>query len=156
PRRIGDLGIAVTTASSDPAAPQVLATTRLSVKFDPRIPVEKLVPVRAAARVPSRLPQQLNEVPEVSLEDPLGKGLAAGESFEHVAHLIEKINHLNANKTDAFVVALTGQRSDLHGLPFAMGDDCRLSAERGRQFLTELTSLRVAMGNPAAMASQLP
>jgi hypothetical protein len=155
PKRIGDLGIAI-SASPKSESPQVLATARLPVAFDPTMPVEKLLPVRAAAGVPSRLPQKLADVPEVSLEDPHARGLSPTDGFEHVGHLIETINHVNARKTDAYMEALVSKRSDMQGLPFAMGDACRLSTERGQHFLTELTALRSAMGNPAALASQLP
>ncbi len=159
PRRIGELQIAInqhhTVANpSTPAAP-LLGSARLQVRFDPKTPIEQLLPVRAAA-IPSRLPQKLAEVPEISLEDSPARGTPADEAFEHVAHLVEKINHVNTTKMDAYVEALSSRRSDLHGLPFAMGDACRLSKERGQHFLSELTTLRVAMGNPAALASHLP
>jgi hypothetical protein len=54
------------------------------------------------------------------------------------------------------VQALVDNRSDVRGLPFSMGDACRLPAERGQQFLGELNTLRAAMANPAQMASLLP
>jgi hypothetical protein len=153
PRRIGELGIVITPKA---AATQVLGSARLQVKFDPTAPTEKLLPVRAGASVPTKLPVNLSDVPEVSIEDPVAKGMQAEEAFEHVSHLIEKINHVNTKKMDAFVETLVASRSDVHGLPFIMGDACRLSAERGQHFLGELGMLRAAMGNPAAMASQLP
>jgi hypothetical protein len=157
PRRLGDMGIAITRVpASKEAAPQVLATTRLRVKFDPKMPLEQLVPVRANAALPVRLPQTLAEVSEVSLEDPCSQTMKADEAFEHVSALIEKINHVNTAKTDAFVEALVNKRSDVRGLPFVMGDACRLSPERGQQFLSELSFLRAAMTNPANLASMLP
>jgi hypothetical protein len=154
PRRIGELQIAISPKLMPRSGAQpVLATARLPVKFDP---TANLVPVRAGAEVPSRLPQKLADVPEVSLEDSLARGLPADEGFEHIAHLIEKINHVNTAKTDAFVEALIARRSDVGGLPYTMGDACRLSAERGQQFLSELRVLRGAMGDPANLAKHLP
>jgi len=152
PRRTGELGIAV-TAKNGAAA---LATTRLHVRFDPNASIHGLLPVRAGAVVPSRLPQTLAEIPEVSLEDPHAKAMAADEAFEHVSHLIEKINHVNKSKTDAYMEALTQHRSDMRGMPFTLGDACRLAADRAQHFQTELSRLRLAMSNPAAMASSLP
>lgn len=154
-RRIGDLGIAIVTSVNPMNAAQPLATARVKVKFDPKMPMESLVPVRSAAAAATRLPQTLAEVPELSLEDP-AEPMKAEEAFEYVAHMVEKINHVNTGKTDAFVEALLRQRADLRGLPFVMGDDCRLSPERGQHFLSELTMLRGAMGNPANLAAALP
>jgi hypothetical protein len=59
---------------------------------------------------------------------------------------VDKIHHVNAKKKDAFVEALLAKRTDLSGMPMAMGDSCRLTPERGLQFLAELQTLRVAMG----------
>lgn len=154
-RRIGDLGIAIVTSVNPKDAAQPLATARVKVKFDPKMPLDNLVPVRSAAVAATRLPQTLAEVPELSLEDP-AEPMKAEEAFEYVAHMVEKINHVNTGKTDAFVEALLRQRADLRGLPFVMGDDCRLSPERGQHFLSELTILRGAMGNPAHLAASLP
>jgi hypothetical protein len=157
PRRIGELQIAISTNPNPQAAgAPLLGSARLQVSFDPRAPVAQLLPVRAGATVPTRLPQQLADVPEVSLEDPHAQALSADEAFEHVAHVIERINHVNASKTDAYMEALAEHRSDVRGLPFTLGGACRLPAERGQQFVTELTRLRMAMRNPAALAGQLP
>jgi hypothetical protein len=41
-------------------------------------------------------------------------------------------------------------------LPFTLGGACRLPAERGQLFQAELSRLRMAMTNPANLASQLP
>src|SRR5207247_6718383 len=70
-------------------------------------------------------------------QEPLRKGKPAD-----TAHQIAKINYLNANKTDAFMEALLGRRADLASLPFAMGDACRLKAERSRQFALAVDAVR--------------
>jgi hypothetical protein len=154
PRRIGDLGIAV-TASAIAKEPPVLATARLKVKFDPKLTPEQFIPVRADAVLAPRLPKTLAEVPEVSLEDSCAP-MKPEEAFEYVSHLVEKINQVNTTRTDAFVETMTRQRADMRGLPFVMGDDCRLPQDRGQQFLNELNMLRGAMGNPANLAAALP
>jgi hypothetical protein len=154
PRRIGDLGIDISVKGAP--NPQ-LASTRLSVRFDPQVAIDRLLPARAGAAVPTRLPRTLAEVPEVSLEDPPVKALAADEAFEHVAHLIEKINHVNQTKADAYMEALTQYRSDLRGMPFTLGDECRLPTERGQLFQDALNRLRaVARVNPATVESLWP
>lgn len=154
-RRIGDLGIAITRAAGEKPASQALATARVPVKIDPKLTREQLVPVRPGATVPTRLPATLADVPEVALEDPTPAG-RADEGFEKVAALVEKINHVNKGKTDNYVEALVSQRSDLRGLPFVMGDACRLSPERGQNFVNELAHLRQAMANPGNLAGALP
>jgi hypothetical protein len=156
PRRIGDLGVAVCipTTAKEPA-PAPLATARLKVKFDPKLTPEQLVPVRADAALAPRLPKTLAEVPEVALEDAAAP-MKPEEAFEYVSHLVEKINQVNTTRTDAFVETMTRQRLDVRGLPFVMGDECRLPQDRGQQFLNELTRLRGAMGNPANLAAGLP
>ncbi len=45
--------------------------------------------------------------------------------------------------------ALLSQRIDLGGLPFAMGDSCRLGEERARQFALALSSLNTSRFGPA-------
>ena len=154
--RIGELGIAITvpTTPKEPA-PAPMATARLKVKFDPKLTPEQFIPVRADAAPTPRLPKTLAEVPEVSLEDPTA-AMKPEEAFEYVSHLVEKINQVNTSRRDAFVETMTRQRTDMNGLPFVMGDDCRLSPERGQSFLGELNMLRGAMGNPANLAAMLP
>jgi hypothetical protein len=153
PKRVSDLTISI--AAKDAPNP-VLATARLPVRFDANTPVERLLPIRAGAAVPTRVPKTLAEAPEISLENAHGKVLPVEEAFEHVSHLIEKINLVNKAKNDAYMEALVRERSDVRGLPFTLGDACRLSDDRGTLFQSELTRLRIAMGNPATLASQLP
>lgn len=154
PRRAGDIGVAVTGAKD--AAALTLATARVAVKFDPEASHAALVPARAVPTVPTRLPRTLAEVPEVGLEDPAPAGLTPNDAFEHVAARIDKINHVNATKTDAFVAALVQARPDLAGLPFVMGDACRLSPEQGQSFQAELDQLRIVLRDPANLASGMP
>src|SRR5262249_32618037 len=48
---------------------------------------------------------------------------------------------LNAREKDGFVKALIRQRSDLAGLPFLLGDDCRLPRARARLFQQEAATI---------------
>jgi hypothetical protein len=156
PRRVGDLTFSVLAEKTQANQMATLATAQLNVSFDPNLSTDRLLPTRAGATIPKSLPTTLADVPEVSIEDDHSAKLPAGEAFEHVAHLIEKINHVNKNKTDAYMEALIKHRTDVRGLPFAMGDSCRLTAEESRLFKAELERLRPAMANPAAMAQNLP
>ena len=160
PRRIGELRVSVGFADvplvkitpNGPPQNQALATTAVQVKFDPRTTLEQLLPVSPGEKTLLALPEKLADVPEVSFEGQQPKTIQADEAFEHIAHTVDKIHHVNAKKTDAFVEALLSKRTDLSGLPMAMGDSCRLTPERGNQFMLELQSLRMAMGNAGNLA----
>jgi hypothetical protein len=166
PRRIGELRVSVTRGTLRGAHPvvtsqqpsgQLLGGAAFQVKFDPNAPVARLLPAAPAARLTPRLPQNLADVPEISLEGPVANTLNRDEAFEHIAHMIDKINHVNTTKTDAFIEALMSQRPELAGVPFSMGAACRLQPQRASHFLTELTSLRQALANPnGELGGKLP
>jgi hypothetical protein len=61
---------------------------------------------------------------------------------EKTALTIARINHINQKGTDHFLKLLLEKRADLAGLPFIMGDACRLSKERGRAFREEVVITR--------------
>jgi hypothetical protein len=136
--------------------------------INPNTPLKELLPTPPkTGKAPGpMLTEDLIHVPEVEFQ-----ALAAGESHAggpgkvsplvelalelldvqqplpnpaalDIAHQIAKINHLNSRKTDGFIEALRGQRPDLIGLPFAMGDACRSKGERSRQFANAATMVR--------------
>jgi hypothetical protein len=65
--------------------------------------------------------------------------------MENTAFTIAKINHLNGKRPDGFLEALRDERTDLGGLPFAMGDACRTTGERNRQFTQAVAMVRRAL-----------
>jgi hypothetical protein len=86
PRRIGELRIVVgfpetfaPTKAIGPPSPQALASAAVQVKFDPRTPLEQLLPVSPGEKTLLALPQRLADVPEVSFEGPHPKTLQADE-----------------------------------------------------------------------------
>jgi hypothetical protein len=87
-----------------------------------------------------------DRVSRVARQDP------SDEAMKQIAHQIAKINHLNDKKTDGFIEALLDERLDLHGLPFAMGDACRTTGERSRQFAHAVATVRRAL-QPSVQAS---
>jgi hypothetical protein len=91
------------------------------------------------------LSEDLAGVPEVQFQAPPAKNVPTGEAMRQTAHLIARINHLNDKKAEGFLEALTGERADLAGLPFAMGDACRTKGERSRQFARAVRSVRRAL-----------
>lgn len=59
-----------------------------------------------------------------------------------IAYTLAKINHLNKKERDYFVKLLQEHRPDLAGLPFAMGDACRMSKGVSRQFISEIAQVK--------------
>ena len=134
-----------------PANPQMIqslpAAQRFNFKIEPNAPVKELLPVAPKAS-PVRGPlltDDLAKVPEAEFEARPETLPANGKLTEQAAHQLAKINHLNAKKTDAFMAALLENRPDLAGLPFAMGDDCRTSAERSKLFAQAVATVRQAL-----------
>jgi hypothetical protein len=182
PRKTGNVSLIVVT-SSTPLTPAItdrfgafagtntvesaimVAQTQFVVKFDPKTPPQDLLPKAPKASVAGkpRLPQTFADVAEISLHDPLAKTMKSDEAQLYIARTIDRINHLNQKKTDAFMEELLNQRADLFGLPFAMGDSCRLREERGRQFGMSLVHLRRARnflaapgGPPSVLVPAMP
>ena len=146
---------------------------RVQVKIDPKAPLEKLLPEPPVMPRPASpwLVKDLAAVPEIQFQKPLPKpeniAFQEGEFkivmgkeeivsktgdiqdnekktfriIQEIAH----INHLNAKGTDHFLKLLIKQRTDLAGLPFAMGDACRMPKSTSRQFKTEVESVRNAL-----------
>lgn len=136
------------------ASPLLPPAPRFNFKIEPNAPVKDLLPT-APKSAPVRGPlltDDLNKVPEAEFEGRPEKLPEHGKLIERTAHQLAKINHLNAKKTDAFMGALIESRSDLAGLPFAMGDDCRSGPERARWFTTTVGIVRQAMQNGSGRA----
>jgi len=127
---------------------------RFQFKIDPSTPLKDLLPVppNYPAGTGPVLVDDLAKVPEVSFQAPRTQPTAEG--LKQTAHAIAKINHLNEKKTDGFLQALLGDRPDLAGLPFAMGDSCRMKGARSQQFQNALTLIRQAMGDQSALIQQ--
>ncbi len=120
------------------------APTRFQFKIDPKTPVQDLLPVppKAAHKGGPLLSDDLAQVPEVAFEERPAKGLPSDKALHHIAHAVAKVNHVNQKKHDAFMEALLGSRTDLSGLPFVMGDACRMTGARSRQFNQALQTVR--------------
>ncbi|MCI0702830.1 MAG: hypothetical protein L0241_17250 [Planctomycetia bacterium] len=116
-------------------------------KILPNMPTKSLLPT-APKMVPITGPvltDDLRKVPEAEFEARPEKITNDGKLVEQAAYQLAKISHMNAKKTDAFMVALLENRPDLSGLPFVMGDDCRTSGERTKQFTIAVNTVRQAL-----------
>lgn len=126
--------------------PQVPLMRRFQFPIAPNTPLKDLLPTPPAAAPASlQVIGDLTRVPEIKFQAPLAKDLTNEEAFKQTAYAIAKINHLNQKKADHFMDILRGQRPDLNGLPFAMGDACRTKGERSREFNTAVNLVRGAM-----------
>jgi hypothetical protein len=133
---------------------------RFHFKIDPKTPLKDLLPVPPAATRPAGPLQtdELTQVPEVRFRESWPKDLPKEKSLEQMSHAIARINHLNGKETDGFLKALLASRPDLAGLSFAMGDACRSTGERSRQFKQAVgvvrAALQVAQNGPATPVVQ--
>jgi hypothetical protein len=121
--------------------------SRFQFNIDPKTPVKDLLPSapKGTGQGGPLLGDDLTRVPEVAFEAAPAKDLPSNKALENNAHTLAKINHLNAKKQDGFMEALLGERADLAGLPFAMGDACRMKGERSREFNKALATVRLAL-----------
>jgi hypothetical protein len=93
------------------------------------------------------LGEDLTKVPEVSFEH-FDVKLRDDKDQKEFAGTIAKINHLNAKKADGFMELLLLTRADLRGLPFTLGEACRMKPERSKQFSLALAAVRNAIPAP--------
>jgi hypothetical protein len=148
---------------------------RFHFKIDPKTPVKDLLPVvpKATSSGGPVLDLDLTKIPEVHFEEPLSiqtrrpdlsqktKNLSKEEIallqkmeeekenlLKQTAHQIAKINFLNKDHPDRFLRYLLRDRPDLVGLPFVMGDACRLDKERGSLFHEAVRDARPFVGGP--------
>jgi hypothetical protein len=94
---------------------------------------------------PSAFVNKLVDVPEVMLAEPLAN--APQQAFHNqraIAMDIDDINTLNRKDPDGFLTLLLAERTDLVGLPFQMGDECRLSSARSERFNEAATMVHKA------------
>ena len=101
--------------------------------------------IRPAPRV--ELPaHELGRVPEVAVDDRFSQTVKPENAKMKIRQLIARIQKDNegANK-DAFVLARMKDRSELRGLPFVMGDACRLDINKAQSFQSSVEAARQGM-----------
>jgi hypothetical protein len=110
----------------------------------PGTPVKELLPRSPVHKDPvgPAIVKDLAQIPEVEFQFPLSKNLPRVEARKQTATMLARINHLNRQSAEGFLSALKGDRLDLAGLPFAMGDACRTKGEHSRQFAQEVALIR--------------
>ena len=92
---------------------------------------------------PPPVAQDLLRVPEVAVDDAFPAKIESAVAKRRIQNLITKINTTNTpDKRDAFVLANLERRPELRGLPFVMGDACRLDGNRAQSFQTSVQAVR--------------
>src|SRR5262249_45075590 len=99
----------------------------------------------ADGRSVSPLVEDPARLPEIAFQQPLARDLPPEKAQEQTALTIARINHLNKEKSDSFMEALLEARPDLSGLPVAMGEACRSTGERSREFKHAVSVVRQAL-----------
>jgi hypothetical protein len=138
-------------------APMVPASQRLNIIIDPKTPLANLLPPapKNMHKPANRFLDDLRSVPEVTFQESLSSKLTSQKATYEIAHQLNKIRHVNQEKTDAFMEALIDHRADLRGMPFAMGEACRTLGARAKflAFFSAVTRFCVAEAtetNPSA------
>jgi len=119
---------------------------RFQFTIDPQTPLKDLLPT-APKTVKSR-PVSSDDparVPEIEFQQKAPKDLPADKILHQAALTVARIKHLNMKDKDAFIKALRDHRSDVAGLPFAMGDSCRIHGEYSKQLTRAVNLVRRSM-----------
>jgi hypothetical protein len=117
---------------------------RFNFEISPDTLLRDLLPMPPKARAEApRLIDDISQVPEIALQEPLKK---TPNALKLTAETMAKINHINRVQTDNFMVVLLQERPDLVGLPVAMGDSCRTKGDRTKFFTQALNTIKQARG----------
>jgi hypothetical protein len=149
-------GLAAPPASAkdkEPAPPP----EHYRIAIVPKAALKDLLPTPPKDALPSGalIVEDLSRVPEVMLHEPVLVARVKEDvrpdlqkATAHTARLTAHINFVNRHKTERFLELLMENRPDLAGLPFAMGDACRLKAGDRKQFKTAVEFVQ-ASGVPS-------
>ncbi len=118
-------------------------------------PEIQFAPATSPAAAPKPfVPHELAHVPEVGLP-PLSSGKEnAAQLAQRHALIFAKAKELNAAKQDGFLLAQIDMQLELRGLPFMMGDACRLKPAEAKEFQTSILAVRDAMVHDVMLFDQ--
>jgi hypothetical protein len=112
-------------------------------KFDPRMPLDRLLPPPPkTTNTPVYLGDDLASVPELMLEAAPAEALTTKQWQNRKGLAAAAALHLNGKEEDGFLKALLRERSDLAGLPFVMGGNCRTKGARKAAFKSAADKVR--------------
>jgi hypothetical protein len=124
------------------------AVPRFQFTIDPQTPIKDLLPTAPkTVKVRPVSSDDPARVTELEFQQAAAKDLPADKILQQAALTVARINHVNKNDKDAFIKALRDHRSDLAGLPFAMGDACRIHGEYSKQLTHAVNVVRRSMAD---------
>jgi hypothetical protein len=88
----------------------------------------------------NRFLDDLKNAPEVIFQKALSNKLKTEEALSAIRQRLDDIRHANEKKPDAFLEGQIGQRTDLQGMPFTLGNACRKSESQAK-FLAQFSML---------------
>jgi hypothetical protein len=103
---------------------------------------EPATPKKPSAKA---LTRDLAQVPELLLDEAFAKPINADAARVLITEAVKNANLHNKTKIDGFVDDIRKNRPDLKGLPFVMGEDCRMAADRHHPFATAGESIHQAI-----------
>ena len=132
------------TLPNSERSPARLVEVRYKFAIGPTPPFNELLPAlpKTMANSPLWTNEDVTKVRELTFGEPIAKDLPRHKAIEKTAHVMSKIHHLNMKKTDGFMLAMIEHRTDLRGLPFLMGDECRTREEQAKLFATTAENIQ--------------
>ncbi len=124
------------------------------LKIKPKTPVSKLLP-KAPGTVPdaTKFVTSLGDVPQIGLEKQFPKKQRTlSKVLTHQHHMVTKILYVNKKDQDGYLKALIQQRKDLQGVPFLMGEKCRLAKECWGSFQVCRRSIHAALNAAVSLS----
>jgi hypothetical protein len=120
----------------------VAQVSLLPSPIDPRTLPKDLLPVAPTTGPPpgTLTHDDLAQVPEVQF-----RYLPREQFRETIGQQIAGINFLNAMSADHFIEVLRENRPDLAGLPFVVGDTCRLKEDERARFASAVLHVRASL-----------
>jgi hypothetical protein len=106
------------------------------------------IDVFTATPAPANPPaNELVRAPEVAVSNKFDPNISPVHAKNQLSNFIEEIRNVNnkGKNKDAFVLANMNRRPELVGLPFVMGDACRLDMARAVSFQTAVVAARDGM-----------
>jgi len=87
---------------------------------------------------------ELAQVPQVAIEDPMAPNVSPAFAKQHIADLVKEIKAENGNgqNRDQFLFKLMKRRPETRGLPFVMGNACRMDSNKSQSFQTNVEAVR--------------
>ncbi len=110
---------------------------------------------------PARAPdlsatEQLARVREVAVDKTFEPNIKPTVAKQQIQGLIARIRDDNKHQQDAFVLTRMKERPELRGLPFVMGDACRLNMGRAQSFQNSVEAVRTGLERDMRSASDVP